>query len=120
MKPCSHPDLFLKKLFWKYVANHSSIINIKNHIDSPATRFETPTAKIEDINKIIKNINSKKVTDPDKIPLKNSKAINKHYRWTLYKTISVILSQIRQKLQQFDQSIKRKVATKLKITDQLA
>ena len=48
----------------------SSIINIKNHIDSPSTRFDIPTAKIEDINKIIKNINPKKAADPDKIPPK--------------------------------------------------
>ena len=32
----------------------------------------------------------------------------------------MILSQMRQKLQQFDQSIKRKATTKLKITDLLA
>ena len=41
----------------KQYENHSSIINIKNHIDSPSTRFDIPTAKTEDINKIIKNIN---------------------------------------------------------------
>ena len=52
----------------KQYENHSSIINIKNHIDSPATRFDIPTAKIEDINNIIKNINPKKATGPDKIP----------------------------------------------------
>ena len=54
----------------KQYENHSSIINIKNHIDSPSTRFDIPTAKIEDINKIIKNINPKKATGPDKIPPK--------------------------------------------------
>ena len=48
----------------------SSIINIKNHIDSPSTRFDIPTAKIEDIKKIFKNINPKKATGPDKIPPK--------------------------------------------------
>ena len=48
----------------------SSIINIKNHIDSPSTRFDISAAKIEDINKIIKNINPKKATGPDKIPPK--------------------------------------------------
>ena len=41
----------------KQYENHSSIINIKNHIDSPSTRFDIPTAKTEDTNKIIKNIN---------------------------------------------------------------
>ena len=50
--------------------NHNSIINIKNHINSPSTRFDIPTAKTEDINKIIKNINPKKATGPDKIPPK--------------------------------------------------
>ena len=30
----------------KQYENHSSIINIKNHIDSPAIRFDIPTAKI--------------------------------------------------------------------------
>ena len=54
----------------KQYENHSSIINIKNHIDSPSTRFDIPTAKTEDINKIIKNINPKKATGPDKIPPK--------------------------------------------------
>ena len=36
----------------------------------PSTRFGIPTTKIEDINKIIKNINPKKATGPDKIPPK--------------------------------------------------
>ena len=54
----------------KQYENHSSIINIKNHIDSPAIRFHISTAKTEDINKIIKNINPKKSTGPDKIPPK--------------------------------------------------
>ena len=54
----------------KQYENHSSIINIKNNIDSPSTRFDVPAAKIEDINKIIKNINPKKATGPDKIPPK--------------------------------------------------
>ena len=40
--------------------NHSNIINIKNHIDSPTIRFHISTAKTEDKNKIIKNINPKK------------------------------------------------------------
>ena len=54
----------------KQYENHSSIINIKSHIDSPVIRFDIPTAKIEDINKIIKNINPKKATGPDEIPPK--------------------------------------------------
>ena len=39
-------------------------------LHSPATRFDIPAAKIEDINTIIKNINPKKATGPDKIPPK--------------------------------------------------
>ena len=39
-------------------------------LHSPATRFDIPTAKIEDINKIIRNTNPKKATGPDKIPPK--------------------------------------------------
>ena len=54
----------------KEYENNSSIINIKNHIDSPVIRFDIPTAKIEDMNKIIKNIKPKKATGPDKIPPK--------------------------------------------------
>ena len=54
----------------KQYENHSSIINIKNHIDSPVTRFDIPTVKIEDINKTINNVNPKKATGPDKIPPK--------------------------------------------------
>ena len=45
-------------------------------------RFDIPTAKIEDMNKIIKNINPKKATGPDKIPPKivglSAKLINSH------------------------------------------
>ena len=51
----------------KQCENHSSIINIKNCINSPAIRFDIPTAKIEDINKIIYNIIPEKPTGPDKI-----------------------------------------------------
>ena len=50
----------------KQYENHSSIINIKNHIDSPVIRFDILTANMEDI----KNINPKKATGPDKIPPK--------------------------------------------------
>ena len=62
-------NITVKNIIKQY-KNHSSIINIKSHIDSPAIRSDIPTAKIEDINKIIKNINPKKATGPDKIPLK--------------------------------------------------
>ena len=46
----------------KQYENHSSITNIKSHIDSTGTRFDIPTSKIGDINKIIKNKNPKKAT----------------------------------------------------------
>ena len=55
----------VKNIIKKY-ENHGSIINI----ESSAIRFDIPTAKIEDINKIIKNINTKKATGPEKIPPK--------------------------------------------------
>ena len=63
-------DNTIVKNIIKQYENHSTIINIKNHIDSPAIRFDIPTAKIEHINKIIENINPKKATGPDKIPPK--------------------------------------------------
>ena len=50
-------------------------------LHSPATRFDIPAAKIEDINTIIKNINPKKATGPDKIPpkiVRLSANINSH------------------------------------------
>ena len=103
----------------KHYENHSSIINIKNHIDSPATRSDIPTAKIEDINKIIKNINPKKATGPDEIPPNIVRLLAKIIDSHLMISV-IILSQTRQKLQQFDEPIKRKIPTKLKITDLLA
>ena len=103
----------------KHYENYSSIINIKNHIDSPATRSDIPTAKIEDINKIIKNINPKKATGPDKIPPNIVRLLAKIIDSHLMISV-IILSQTRQKLQQFDEPIKRKIPTKLKITDLLA
>ena len=79
----------------KQYENHSSIINIKNHIDSPSTRFDIPTAKTEDINKIIKNINPKKATSPDKIPPKivrlSAKIIDSHLM-NIIRTQSLILT----------------------------
>ena len=54
----------------KQCENRSSNINIKSDIDSPAIRFDIPTTKIEDIFEIIKNINPKETTGPDKPPPK--------------------------------------------------
>ena len=51
-------NITVKKIIKQY-ENRSSIINIKNHIDSPTTRFDIPTAKTENINKIINNFNPK-------------------------------------------------------------
>ena len=80
--------------------NHIRIINIKNHIDSLAIRFDIPTAKIEDINKITKNTNPKKATDLDKIPpkiVRLSANINSHLVNIGPIVISVIiLSQMKQ------------------------
>ena len=60
-------DNTIVKNIIKQYENDSSIINIKNHIDSPTIRFDIPTAITEDINTIIKIINPKKATSPDKI-----------------------------------------------------
>ena len=66
----------------KQYENHGSIRNIKNHIDSPAIRSDIPTAKIGDINKIIKRANPKKATCLDRIPPKivklSANIINSH------------------------------------------
>ena len=53
----------------KYYENHPSISKIKNNQNKNKT-FEFPEAKVEDINKIIKSLNPKKVTGPDGIPIK--------------------------------------------------
>ena len=108
-------DITTVKNIIKQYENHSSIINIKNHIDSPVIRFDIATAKIEGINKIIKNINPKKATGPDKIPPKIVKIIDSH----LMNIINNDLSN-----NSFSNEAKvatvRPVATKLKIIDLLA
>ena len=38
----------------KQYENHSSIINIKNPIDFSATRFDIPTAKVEDKTRLLR------------------------------------------------------------------
>ena len=58
----------IKSIIDKY-QNHSSILNIKNNIKTDKT-FDIPHATTEQINKIIKNLNPKKATGPDKIPPK--------------------------------------------------
>ena len=58
----------VKSIIDKY-QNHSSILNIKNNIKTDKT-FDIPHATTEQINKIIKNLNPKKATGPDKIPPK--------------------------------------------------
>ena len=63
-------DNTIVKNIIKQCENHGCIINIKYHRDSAATRFDIPSAKMEDINKIIKNINPKKATASDKFPPK--------------------------------------------------
>ena len=51
-------------------------------VDFTAAGFDIPTAKIGDINKIIKNTYPKKATGLDKIPPKYSKDVSKHYRFS--------------------------------------
>ena len=51
------------------IKNHPSVSKIKYN-QNETLNFDFPTAKVEDINKIIKSLNPRKVTDPDGIPVK--------------------------------------------------
>ena len=108
----------------KQYENHSSIINIKNHIDSPTIKFDIPTAKIDDINKIIKNINSKKATGPDKIPPKivrlSANVIDSHLMNIINNNLTNNSLSNVAKVATVPPIYTRKVATKLEIIDQLA
>ena len=54
----------------KEYKNHPRLINIGNHTNLNVNIFDFPCATSEEINKIIKCINSKKATGPAKIKLK--------------------------------------------------
>ena len=59
----------VKTIIEKY-KNHPSIVNINNQMHSNKETFDFQIPKVEDINRIIKGINPKKATGPDKIPPK--------------------------------------------------
>ena len=50
--------------------NHQSSINIKNQTNVNVNTYDFPDATAEEINKIIKDINPKKATGPNKTPPK--------------------------------------------------
>ena len=72
--------------------NHPSILDIQNKNDSIRDRFEIPKATIEQVNKIIKDLNPKKATGPDKIPPKiiklSANIIDSHLTNIINKDIS--------------------------------
>ena len=53
----------------KHYENHPSVSKIKYN-QNKTLNFDFPTAKVEDINKIIKSLNPRKATGPDGIPVK--------------------------------------------------
>ena len=53
----------------KHYENHPSVSKIKCN-QNETLNFDFPTAKVEDINKIIKSLNPRKATGPDGIPVK--------------------------------------------------
>ncbi len=55
--------------------NHPSITKIKQHLPIPTQRFTIPMATKGHINKILKNLNTKKATGPDGIPPKLVKLV---------------------------------------------
>ena len=56
----------VKSITKKY-ENHSSIININNKVDKSEHRYDLSLYAEEQINKIIKKLNPKKATGPNKI-----------------------------------------------------
>ena len=58
----------VNKIF-KHYENHPSVSKIK-HNQNETLNFDFPTAKVEDIHKIIKSSNPRKATGPDGIPVK--------------------------------------------------
>ena len=61
--------------------NHPSFINIKNEF-RPIAELNNKAATVDQINKIIKSLDAKKATGPDKVPVKVAKMssyiIDKH------------------------------------------
>ena len=65
---CINDSLITKRIIEKY-ENHPSIKAIQDTFPVKK-QFKIEVAKVEQVNKILKNINSRKATGPDKIPLK--------------------------------------------------
>ena len=61
-----------EKKILKHYEYHPSVSKIKRN-QNKTLNFDFPTAEVEDINKIIKSLNPRKVTAPDDIPVKISK-----------------------------------------------
>ena len=53
----------------KHHENHASFSKSK-HNQNETLNFDFPTAKVEDINEIIKSLNQRKATGPDDFPVK--------------------------------------------------
>ena len=53
----------------RHYENHPSVSKIK-HNQNEILNFDFPTAKVKDINKIIKSLNPRKAIGPDGIPVK--------------------------------------------------
>ena len=64
-------SLITKRIIEKY-KNHPSINDIKDTFPMKK-EFEMEETRIEQVNKILRNINSRKATGPDKIPPKIAK-----------------------------------------------
>ena len=65
----------------KHYENYPSVSKIKFN-QNETLNFDFPTAKVEDISKIIKSLNPRKATGPDGVPVKTLKiarnAIDSH------------------------------------------
>ena len=66
----SNSDKSTVETIIKTYGNHPSIKLIKEHIQKENNDFNVKAASVGEINKIIKSLNPKKATGPDKIPVK--------------------------------------------------
>ena len=84
----------------KTYGRHRSIKLIKEHIQKGNNAFNIKAASVGQINKIIKSLNLKKATGPDKIPVKIVKlaasVIDSHLT-NIIMTFQIVLSQILQR-----------------------
>ena len=84
----------------KTYGRHPSIKRNKEHIQKDKNAFNIKAASVGQINKIIKGLNPKKATGPDKIPVKIVKlaasVIDSHLT-NIIMTFQIVLSQILQR-----------------------